>query len=74
MEIVVLILSIIGTLLSLGGNVLIALKKRSGWLVWIAGNIVWIAVIFMSAVNYPMIFMYLVYIIINIIGYVKWQK
>lgn len=74
METIVLILSIIGTLLSLGGNVLIALKKRSGWLVWIIGNIVWIAVSIIGPTNYPMIFMYLVYIIINIIGFIKWQK
>ena len=70
----VLILSIIATILSLGGNILIAIKKRSGWLVWILGNIVWILINFLSVMNVPMVLMYVVYFILNIIGYINWKK
>ena len=55
---IVLILSILGSIFSLGGNILIAHKKRSGWLWWIAGNGAWIAVNFLGQMNVPMVLMY----------------
>lgn len=70
----ILILSILGTIFSLGGNILIILKKRSGWLAWIIGNILWIGINFLGTMNWPMVLMYLVYIIINISGFIKWSK
>lgn len=70
----ILILSILGALFSLGGNILIILKKRSGWLAWIIGNIFWITTNFLSVINWPMVIMYLVYMIINIIGFFRWKK
>ena len=70
----VLVLSILGSVFSLGGNVLIAHKKRSGWLVWIAGNITWILVNFLGKMNVPMVAMYVAYFIINVIGYRQWQR
>ena len=69
----VLILSILGFIFSIGGNILIILKKRSGWLAWIVGNFLWIAVNLISDPNYPMILMYIVYFIINVGGFVKWK-
>jgi len=69
----VLILSILGFIFSIGGNVLIILKKRSGWLAWIVGNFLWIAVNLITEPNYPMILMYIVYFIINVCGFVKWK-
>ena len=70
----ILILSIIGTILSLGGNIFIAKKNRIGWLMWLVGNVVWIAVNFLGTLNIPMVLMYVVYMVINIVGFVKWGK
>ena len=68
-----MILSILGAAFSLGGNILIMLKKRMGWLMWILGNIAWIAVNIIGTFNLPMVIMYVVYFIINVAGYVKWK-
>lgn len=71
---IVLILSILGSVFSLGGNILIAHKKRFGWLWWIAGNGAWIVVNFLGQMNVPMVLMYVVYFIINVTGYKEWRK
>ena len=68
-----MILSILGAAFSLGGNVLIMLKKRMGWLMWILGNIAWIAVNIIGTFNLPMVIMYIVYFIINVAGFIKWK-
>ena len=70
----ILILSIIGTILSLGGNIFIAKKNRIGFVLWFIGNVVWIAVNIIGTVNIPMVLMYVVYMIINIVGFIKWGK
>jgi nicotinamide riboside transporter PnuC len=72
--VIVLGLSILGSVFSLGGNILIAHKKRSGWLWWIAGNGAWIAVNFLGQMNVPMVLMYVAYFIINVTGYREWYK
>ncbi len=69
----VMILSILGAAFSLGGNILIILKKRMGWLAWIFGNIAWIAVNVVGPFNLPMVIMYTVYFIINLVGFIKWK-
>lgn len=68
----VMLVSVLGMICSLGGNILIMLKKKSGWIVWTVGNILWIVYNFITTINLPMIFMYLVYMFINILGYCKW--
>jgi len=68
-----MILSILGAAFSLGGNILIILKKRMGWLAWIFGNIAWIAVNVVGPFNLPMVIMYTVYFIINLVGFIKWK-
>lgn len=70
----ILILSIIGTILSLGGNIFIAKKNRIGFILWFIGNVVWIAVNIIGTVNIPMVLMYVVYMIINVIGFMKWGQ
>ena len=70
----VLFLSILGMLFSLGGNLLIIFKKKSGWLAWIVGNILWIAINFIDVLNIPMVLMYVVYLVINILGYIEWKR
>ena len=69
----VLALSILGSVLSLGGNILIARKKRIGWLTWIGGNLAWILVNFLGTMNVPMVLMYVAYFVTNVIGYREWQ-
>lgn len=70
----VLFLSILGMLFSLGGNLLLIKKKKSGWLTWIIGNLLWIIVNFIGELNIPMVLMYVVYFIINVCGYIEWTK
>ena len=70
----VLILSILGVIFSLGGNILIMFKKRSGWLAWIVGNLLWIGVNFIGVMNWPMVLMYLAYMLINIGGFISWGR
>ena len=61
-------------LFSLGGNLLLIKKKKSGWLTWIIGNLLWIVVNFIGELNIPMVLMYVVYFIINVCGYIEWTK
>ena len=70
----ILILSILGTIFSLGGNLLIIKKKKNGWLAWIVGNLLWILINFLGTMNIPMVIMYCVYLVINILGYIEWKK
>lgn len=70
----ILILSILGSVFSLGGNIFIAHRKRSGWWIWIIGNLIWIAVNFLGTMNVPMVIMYVVYLVTNIMGYIEWGK
>lgn len=70
---VVLGLSIVGCVLSLLGNILIALKKKSGWIAWILGNIAWILYNILGDMNIPMVIMYAVYFVLNVFAFVKWS-
>lgn len=70
----ILILSILGTVFSLAGNILIAIKKRLGWIMWLIGNVLWISINFLNVMNVPMVVMYLVYMILNIIGFISWGR
>lgn len=67
-------LSALGAILSLGGNILIAKKKKSGWLIWIAGNIAWIMVNLLGDFNLSMVLMYVAYLGINIKGFIDWSN
>lgn len=68
------IFSIISLVLSLSGNLLINYKKKIGFWIWIASDISWIVVNFLGKPNYPQILMYIIYIIINIDGVIRWSK
>lgn len=67
-------LSTLGAILSLGGNIAIAKKKKIGWLIWIAGNIAWIMVNLLGDFNLSMVLMYVAYLGINIKGFIDWNK
>lgn len=68
------IFSVLSLFLALSGNLLINYKKKIGFFIWIASDITWIIVNFLGKPNYPQILMYLIYIIINIDGVIRWSK
>lgn len=68
------VFSVISLILSLSGNLLINYKKKIGFWIWIASDISWIIVNFLGKPNYPQILMYIIYIIINIDGVIRWSK
>ena len=68
------IFSVLSLILALSGNLLINYKKKIGFFIWIASDITWIIVNFLGKPNYPQILMYLIYIIINIDGVIRWSK
>ena len=68
-----MILSTIGCVLSLTGNVLLIFKKRIAFWIWSIGNAAWI-LSGIRPLNLPLIIMNVVYVILNIIGFYHWKK
>lgn len=69
------LISTVALILALTGNILINFKKKIGYIVWILSNIAWIYVNLITIQpNYPQIIMYLVYIGLNIQGYLYWNR
>lgn len=66
--------SIIALILSLAGNLLINYKKRTGFIVWLLSNILWIAVNLLGKPNVSQIIMFIVYICFNVHGFLNWRK
>ena len=69
-----LILSVLAATCSIGGNILIAFKKKSGWCAWLVGNVLWIWESFIDSLNIPLIVMNAVYFVINLLAYREWAK
>jgi len=69
-----IILSWLATVLSLGGQVLINKKKKAAFPVWIASNLTWILVNFLTTFNLANVVMYAVYSLMNIHGLIEWTK
>ena len=69
-----LLFSILGCTLSLGGNILLIFKKRIAFWIWSLGNLAWVISALVGELNVPLIAMNVAYIIINIIGWIKWSK
>ena len=70
----ILTLSIIALILSLVGNILVNYKKKLGFIIWISSNVFWIVINFLGDVNYPQVIMYLIYVCLNVQGYINWRK
>lgn len=68
------IISFVALVLSLAGNALINFRKRVGFFVWIASNVAWIAVNMMGIPNWSQIAMFVVYMVMNVHGWVSWGK
>ena len=70
----ILALSIIALIFSLVGNILVNFKKKLGFIIWTISNVFWIVVNFIGDMNYPQVIMYLVYVGLNIQGYINWSR
>ena len=68
------IMSFVALVLSLAGNALINFRKRIGFFVWILSNVAWIAVNMMGTPNWSQIVMFVVYVALNVHGWIKWGK
>lgn len=68
------IMSVLALIASLTGNTMINLKKKAGFIVWIASNVMWIVVNLMGTPNIPQIAMFIVYMALNVHGYVTWTR
>ena len=68
------IVSVLALIASLAGNTLINFKKKVGFIVWILSNILWIAVNLMGTPNVSQIIMFIVYMALNVHGYVTWTR
>ena len=66
-------LSILATVLSIGGQVLIAHKSKLTFPVWILANILWIVVNLVGPVNYPQLTMFIVYTLLSAYSWYKWK-
>lgn len=69
-----LILSVLAATCSIGGNILIAFKKKSGWCAWCLGNCLWVWESLIDSLNIPLIVMNAVYFVINLLAYREWAK
>ena len=68
------VMSFVALVLSLAGNALINFRKRIGFFVWILSNVAWIAVNMMGTPNWSQIAMFVVYMAMNVHGWVSWGK
>ena len=68
------IVSFVALALSLSGSTLINFRRRVGFFVWIASNVAWIAVNLMGTPNWSQIAMFVVYMAMNVHGWVSWGK
>ncbi|MEK6928794.1 MAG: nicotinamide mononucleotide transporter [Nanoarchaeota archaeon] len=62
----------LATVLSLTGAVLVALKYKDGYPVWIIANILWVS-FSLKHKHYGLLFLSVSYLIINIIGIINWE-
>lgn len=68
------ILSVIALILSLGGNLLVNFKRKTGFIIWSISNIFWIIVNFIGVPNVSQIIMYVIYFGLNIHGFINWKN
>lgn len=69
----IFIISVVATVLSLFGNYLVNIQNKKGFIVWSIANILWIYIAIYTP-NYPQCFMFIIYCLFNIQGYIFWKK
>lgn len=70
----VTIVSVLALITSLSGNILVNYKRRIGFIIWSISNVFWIWVNFISTLNVSQVIMYLVYLLLNIQGFIVWGR
>ena len=66
-------LSGVATLLSVGGNFLLAKQNKLVFLMWIIADILWIAINFITFFNLSQVIMYLIYTGTAIYSWKNWE-
>lgn len=70
----VTIVSVLALITSLSGNILVNYKRRIGFIIWSISNVFWIWVNFISTLNVSQVIMYLVYLLLNMQGFIVWGR
>ena len=68
------VISALALVTSLLGNLLVNLKRRIGFLIWILSNVLWILANVLYMHNGFQVAMFIVYMLLNLHGYVLWTK
>lgn len=68
------VLSTMALVLSIGGQFLLAKQKKIVFPIWMASNILWIAVNILSSFNLQQVIMYVVYTGFNFYSWYSWSK
>lgn len=68
------ILSTIATIMSVGGNFLLAKQNKLVFPIWIISNFLWVGIILATSMNIPQILMYVVYIGTSVYSWYSWNK
>ncbi|MEK0325350.1 MAG: nicotinamide mononucleotide transporter [Nitrosopumilus sp.] len=63
----------IATAIVIFGTCLLSQKKKSGWLIRVVGNVLWVVVGFMTGLT-SIIACEGTFILVDMIGYFKWKK
>lgn len=66
-------LQILAFLFSIGGTFVIARKKRSGWILLVAGSVFWVLLYYMAGL-YIAIGTQVFYTVMNTYGWIQWGK
>lgn len=68
------VLSSIATIMSVGGNFLLAKQNKLVFPIWIIANLMWVGIILATSVNIPQLLMYVVYIGTSVYSWQQWNK
>ena len=68
------LLSFLALASSLCGNALVNYKRRIGFIVWIASNILWILVNLLGQTNWCQVLMFIAYMCLNAQGWLVWGR
>ena len=68
------IISFLALLFSITGNTLVNFRKKSGFVWWIASNVLWIAVNFIGPTNWSQVALFVIYAALNVHGYIQWSS
>ena len=66
--------SVLGMLFSVAGNLLLAKKSSLGFWCFLAGNLMWILYSILFSFNLPMVIQYLIFSVINVYGIYEYGK